>query len=337
MSEHRQTFLLPAKVLALLFFASLLLSSCYHRREKPAVAMQYSEKQIDSLSFFSTHHYTNNYNFVVSADSATLIKQLPEEVLEGMQIDSFAVHKDDHLVVADIRMIPADPVDSVWLQVANDSSVFGWSRESQLLPKVVPDDPISQFINTFSNTHLIIFLLLIGLMGAVYLIRRQLKHNAPIVHFNDIDSFYPTLLCLIVAASATFYAAIQTFTPSTWQHFYFHPTLNPFSVPFPLSLFLVSVWAMVIVGIAALDDIRQQLAFGDAVFYIGGLLGVCAIDYIVFSILTLYYIGYVLLAAYIYLAIRLYFKNSRATYYCGNCGAKLHNKGRCPHCGAFNL
>lgn len=313
------------------------LTSCYHKRQTGNALQKYSEKQIDSLSFFSIHHYTNNYNFVVSADSITLIKQLPEEVLSGMTVDSFTVHRHDHLVVADIRIVPADRQDSVWVELANDSSVFGWVHESKLLSRVVPDDPISQFISTFSNTHLIIFLIIISIFGVTYLMRQLLRHNAHIVHFNDIDSFYPTLLCLIVATSATFYATIQTFVPNLWQHFYYHPTLNPFSVPFTLSIFLMSVWAMIIVAIAAVDDVRHLLPPGEAVLYLGGLLGVCAVDYIIFSLLTLYYVGYVLLVAYVYFALRQYFRNNRATYFCGNCGAKLHHKGRCPHCGAINL
>jgi hypothetical protein len=113
-------------------------------------------------------------------------------------------------------------------------------------------------------------------------LRRIYRHNAHIVHFNDIDSFYPTLLCLIVASSATLYASIQTFNPELWKHFYFHPTLNPFSVPLALGVFLSSVWAMLIVGLAAVDDVRHQLPFGDAVLYLGGLAAVCAVNYIVF-------------------------------------------------------
>jgi len=52
--------------------------------------------------------------------------------------------------------------------------------------------------------------------------------------------------------------------------------------------------------------------------------------------LTLYYIGYPLLIAYIYYAFRIYLRKSSETYYCGNCGVRLHRKGRCPHCGAVN-
>ena len=82
--------------------------------------------------------------------------------------------------------------------------------------------------------------------------RKILKKNAHIVHFNDISSFYPTLLAVIVALSAAFYASIQLFAPETWREFYFHPSLNPFSQPLLLNIFLVLVWAMLIIGLATI-------------------------------------------------------------------------------------
>ena len=141
---------------------------------------------------------------------------------------------------------------------------------------------------------------------------------------------------MIVSAAATFYASLQMFAPELWQQFYYHPTLNPFSVPGLLSVFLVSVWAMIIVGIAAVDDVRTQLPFGDALLYLGGLAGVCAVDYIVFSITTLWYVGYVLLFLYVAFAVRQYYRYHRLRYVCGNCGKKLRTLGRCPYCGAMN-
>ena len=77
-------------LLILLFLLSML-SSCYHKVGKKNDAMvQLSEHQIDSLSFFSGHHYTNNYNFVVKQDSVVLYSQQPEEILStGMEVDSF--------------------------------------------------------------------------------------------------------------------------------------------------------------------------------------------------------------------------------------------------------
>ncbi len=291
----------------------LMLCSCYHRHSaKPqhAALVEYSDKQRDSISFSTTHHYTNKYNFVVVADSLMLVRQQPEEYVNLLPTDSFSVKKNCLLVVSDIRMIPQDSIDSVWVQLATEENTFGWVHESSLLPKVVPDDPISQFIMTFSNVHLIIFLIVIVLIGVAYLIKKIYSENAKIVHFNDIDSPYPTALVLMVSLSAAFYATIQTFMPEVWRHFYFHPTLNPFAVPRVLGFFLASVWAMLILGLACVDEVKHRLSLGEGVLYLGGLAGMCAIDYIIFSISTLYYVGYVILVAYFWFAIRAYLRNS---------------------------
>ena len=168
------------------------------------------------------------------------------------------------------------------------------------------------------------------------MIHKLRRKKAKMVHFDDIDSFYPTLLALNVAAAATFYASIQLFAPEVWREFYFHPSLNPFSQPVLLALFLVSVWSMIIVAVAAFDDVRRHLNFEDAILYLCGLAAVCAFNYIVFSISTLYFVGYALLVAYIYYAIRAYLCHNRNHYICGNCGALMREKGRCPSCGVLN-
>ena len=62
----------------------LLITSCYHQKPETHDAMvTYSAKQIDSLSFQAKHHYTNNYNFIVKADSMPLIRQQPEADIIG--------------------------------------------------------------------------------------------------------------------------------------------------------------------------------------------------------------------------------------------------------------
>ncbi len=298
-------------VVAVLLGMVFMLSSCYHRhgqRQQPAAFVEYSDRQLDSISFSTTHHYTNKFNFLVFKDSVKLIQQQPEEVLSGLEIDSFSVQKNHLLVVTDIRMVPQDSIDSVWVQLATEDNTFGWSRESNLLPRVVPDDPISEFIMTFSNVHLLIFLVIILIITLLYLVRKIFHSNGKIVHFNDIDSPYPTALVLMVSISATFYATIQTFEPEVWRQFYFHPTLNPFAVPRILGFFLASVWSILIIGLACVDEVHHRLPVGDGLLYMGGLAGVCALDYIIFSVTTLYYIGYVILIAYVYFAIRAYVK-----------------------------
>ena len=325
------------KASLLLFLLVLLCSSCYHQNTKNINEnLLDSVGQNDSSHFKATHHYSSNYNFVVKADSLVLSKLQPEETLSHLQSDSLVVYKNEHLVVADIRIMSADSIDSVWVQVARDQQTFGWIHENKLLPNVVPDDPISLFISTFSDIHLLVFLVIIVLISVYYIMRKLLSASLPIVHLRDINSIYPTLLVLLVATSATFYASIQLFAPQVWHHFYFHPTLNPFSVPLPLNLFLLSVWAILLIGLAAIDDIRHLLPLGDAVLYLCGLAAVCAVNYIIFSVSTLYYIGYPLLIVYVYWAIKRYIKMPRIKFVCGNCGMPLEKSRRCKHCGALN-
>lgn len=297
----------------LMVFVLFFVTSCYHRhiaKGQHAALVEYSDRQRDSISFSSTHHYTYRYNFVVAADSLMLIKQQPEEYVNHLTIDSFAVMKHCLLVVSDIRIIPQDRVDSVWIQLATEDNVFGWIHESNMLSKVVPDDPISQFIMVFSNTHLLIFLIVFVLIGVSYLVKKIFTRNAPSVHFNDIDSPYPTALVLMVSLSAAFYATIQTYMPEVWRHFYFHPTLNPFAVPKVLGFFLASVWAILILAIACVDEVKNRLTLGEGILYLGGLMGMCALDYIIFSISTLYTVGYIILVAYFWYAIRAYLKRN---------------------------
>lgn len=297
----------------LMVFVLFFVTSCYHRhitKGQHAALVEYSDRQRDSIFFSSTHHYTYRYNFEVAADSLMLIKQQPEEFVNHLPIDSFAVMKHCLLVVSDIRIIPQDRVDSVWIQLATEDNVFGWTHESNMLSKVVPDDPISQFIMVFSNTHLLIFLIVFVLIGVSYLVKKIFTRNAPIVHFNDIDSPYPTALVLMVSLSAAFYATIQTYMPEVWRHFYFHPTLNPFAVPKVLGFFLASVWAILILAIACVDEVKNRLTLGEGILYLGGLMGMCALDYIIFSISTLYAVGYIILVAYFWYAIRTYLKRN---------------------------
>ena len=341
MQKDNRMFASRLRKISVLFLYAMIgtfvLTGCYHRhRPSSPDAVVYTEQQLDSISFSTTHHYSQNYNFVVKADSIVLLRQQPEEMLNQLLTDSLVVRKNDNLVVADIRMIPTDSIDSVWVQLARDQETFGWIHESELLPQVYPDDPISQFISVFSDVHLLLFLFVIVIIGVAYLARLVYRSNAKIVHFNDINSFYPTLLALLVASSATLYASIQTFAPDMWRHFYYHPTLNPFITPTLLSVFLVSVWAIVIVALAVVDDVFRQLAVGEAILYLCGLAAICAVNYMIFSVFTLYYIGYILLAVYFFFALRTYFSESRYNYICGHCGAQLHKKGRCPQCGTLN-
>ena len=295
----------------------LLLCGCYNRGPITSDAWDLTEKQLDSISFYTTHHYTQNYNFVVTGDSLVVVAQQPndmsvpdvisieiESMGEEQRKDSITLRRNEHVVVADIKTVPSDTIDSIWVKVARDQLTFGWVHENELLAKVSPDDPISQFIDYFSDKHLLVFMAFCVLTGAAYGLRRLMRKGSKIVHFNDIDSFYPTALCLLIASAAVLYSSIQLFGPETWRHFYYHPSLNPFALPFWLGVFISSVWAIIIVALAAVDDVYHRLPLGDAILYLVGLTAVCAVLYVVFSITTLYFVGYPLLVAYYYFAIK---------------------------------
>lgn len=300
--------------LVLLLMSAMSLTSCYKQE----------------TGFTATHHYNQNYNFVVKADSMVIYEN-PDTAI----YDSIIVYRGDQLVVAEIKTISNDTIDSVWVKLARDQMSQGWTRECDLLNGVAPDDPISQFIDLFSNNHLLLFLALVVIVTASYGLRKLYRRDAYIVHFHDISSVLPTMLAILVATSATVYATIQNFAPENWRHFYFHPTLNPFAVTPVIGLFVSLVWALIITGIAVVEDVMRRLPFGSAVLYLLGLAAICAVDYVVFSIFTLYYIGYGLLAAYIWFAVsRL--RLVLARYVCGNCGKRIPGIGKCPHCGAVN-
>ena len=316
----------------------LTFTACYNEKDSDneTASGEDSISISDSVSFYESHHYTIGYNFVVHSDSVQLILQQPEEHVSQLVTDTFSIAHDLQLAVTDIRIIPQDSIDSVWVQLIGEDGTLGWIHETELLANVTPTDPISQFIMFFSDTHLLAALIIAVLIIAAYIIRTIQRRNAPLVHFRDIPSFYPTLLCITVASSATFYASLQMFGADTWRNFYFHPSLNPFSMPLILGIFISSVWAMLIIGIAAVEDTRHHLPFDDAVLYLFGLCGWCAVLYIIFSISTLYYIGYPLLVAYCWFAVTRYIKRSRQHLICGNCGKRIREKGTCPHCGALN-
>lgn len=321
-----------------------LLCACYHNKsggaydDRTAAAADTAEDRAltDLQRFEATHHYGRSYNFVVKADSIPIIVQQPEEFIYRMHTDTVYVRRNDHIAVADVRIIDADHIDSVWVQVARDQSTFGWTHEGILLKSVVPSDPISQFISTFSDTHLLIFLIVISIIASSYLLRRIMKKKAFIVHFNDIDSMYPTLLAIAVATAATFYSSIQLFAPDQWQQFYFHPSLNPFSQPPIIGVFVAAVWAMLILCIATIDDVKELLSLSQRILYLCGLAAICAANYIIFSITTLYYVGFPLLITYIVFALYRYVHVAACSYTCGKCGRKIRHIGRCPYCGADN-
>ena len=306
--------------LALIFLSALFFSACYHPQQGDG------------------RPYGVNYNFEVWGDSFILQSDQPthNHPISTVVDSSNVIYHGDPLVVAQIMVIPEDSVDSVWVKVARDQLTMGWMHESDLIAKAVPSDPISQFIYLFSQRHFWYFMGFIICLLLFVTFQRVRRRDYHIVHFRDISSCYPTILTLMLSTSAVLYASIQKFAPMMWVQFYYHPTLNPFELPFVLALFLCSIWLIIIFAIATLDEVTRQLRFVDAIMYLFSLFGVCVLCYMAFTFLTLYWVGYPLFAGYIIWALWRYFHYYRPRYICGKCGCKLHVMGQCPRCGTMN-
>lgn len=317
----------------------LLCSSCYRQTGTLGSRTDGLTAELrDSLNFAYSHHYSVGYNFVMHGDSLLLLDERPLHTSEGAvaQSDSLWLEHADQLVVAAIIVIPEDSIDSVWVKVARDQLTMGWTHEGDLLRQASPDDPISQFIRIFSSRHTLWFFVVMGLTLLVVLARLTRRLHFRSLFHHDIPSAYPTFLTIALAAAAVLYAYIQHRSPQMWVHFYFHPTLNPLAQPPAMCAFLCSVWLLLLLAIATLQDVLRLLPLRDALLYLLFLLGFSMFVYLVFSLLPSSPLSCLLALAYACFAVVHYWRHSRAKYFCGNCGLKLHQKGRCPRCGAVN-
>lgn len=311
-------------------------TSCTDHRSTLDMDWDYTPGQRDSIIFARTHHYSQNYNFRVSADSIVLLPDITDISATPVG-DTISVYEDERLVVADFDITHTDSNDNVWIKVARDQYTMGWLLEKDLLENATPDDPVSQFIHFFGNKRNAALCTLAAVAFIVLLIRLMHRKRIRIVHFNDIDSFYPALLCIDTAAVAILYTTVQHFVPDTWQEFYFHPTLNPFVLPPILALFIVGLWLMLLLAMAAADEAMRTLGFEGVVSYLLSLVGVAMAVYLIFSITTYIYVGYALFPAYIVFAVIRHRRSRTYRYMCGRCGHKLRHKGKCPYCGAHNV
>lgn len=304
-----------------LLLLSFLATACHYSTQ------QQSTSGNDSLQTAHEHPYALNSNFKVTADTLWL-HRLPFT-------DSLPVKEGDELVVAEFAVHPQDSVDSLWVKVARDQETIGWIQEKNLLKHIVPIDPISQCISFFSNSHTLIFLLVLATFFLAFIYRAIRKKQIRLIWLNDIDSIFPITLSWLLATAAVIYNSIQHFVPETWEKYYYAPTLNPFEPPVILGLFILCIWFILLLGIALLDDLFHQTTLEVAFFYLIGLAACCIILYLFFTYLWVY-ASYICFAGYTVWCIRRLKKANSYPYACGSCGAKMRSKGICPHCGALN-
>ncbi|MBP3712640.1 MAG: zinc ribbon domain-containing protein [Bacteroidaceae bacterium] len=309
----------PSVFFYLLLSSCFFLSSCYYSQE-------------------DTTLYQVGDNFELCVDSISLQSSPP---LHNLPIDTLCEHMSVYygnaLVVAEMLVIPEDSVDSVWVKLARDQFTMGWVHQHDFLKSVVPDDPISRFIHLFSIKHLGLFAILIAISLFVLLWQIFGKRKPHVFFLHDILSPYPTFLIITLSASALLYASIQHYVPETWMLYYYHPTLNPFGLPLILSLFLCSVWILLILALATASEVFRLLPTGEAILYLISLLGVGILCYLLFTLAAISPVVSTILFALFFLVLLLrYYRNSRARFLCGSCGKRLKELGKCPYCGAEN-
>ncbi len=272
--------------------------------------MSLTRQQVDSLEFRLTHHYSENFNFLVKADSLTLIPR------EGDLIsDTCYVHKGDEIAVAAIKTVPGDSIDSIWVKVASNQYNMGWIREKELLKGATPNDTISEMLDALSSSRAIWMSALLALGLIAFLIGRKknvkrkdfLKQE--VIHLLDflseMPSIYPAFFLLWTSIMASLYASVQNFVPEFWQEYYFHPTLNPLVLPPLMAALVVVLWLVIITFIAVIDEVYHHFYFQPGITYLAKLVGAAMLVYLIISWTTLVHVGYLLLAALIYFLVKL--------------------------------
>ena len=275
--------------------------------------MNITPKQVDSLMFRLTHHYSENFNFLVKADSLRLIPR------EGdILLDTCHVYKNDIIAVAAIKTIPGDSIDSIWVKVASNQTTMGWIPEKELLKGTTPDDLISELLDALSSSRVIWMsaLIVIGLVAFI-IGRKKTVKGKELLHLLDfldeMQSPYPALFLLFVAIMASLYASVQNFVPEFWQEYYFHPTLNPLVLPPIMATLVVVLWLVIITLIAVIDEVYHHFYFMPGIIHLTKIVGAAMLVYIVVSWTTLSYVGYILLAALLYLLGKVIVKTIKAT------------------------
>lgn len=297
-------------ILSLLF---IILACCNSNAQNPFVSdsdsvsiLDITPMQKDSLIFRLKHHYSENFNFLVKADSIMLIPR------EGDIIqDTCWVHKDNVIAVAEIKILQDNPVDSVWVKVASAQNTMGWLPEKELLSKTIPNDQISELIYILTNSRIFWMSAFIIFGIFAYLFHRGESRRLYLLKFDEMRSIYPFLFVALVSTLSIIYSSIQCYVPEYWQEYYFHPVLSPIGLPFIMAVLVSLAWLVVVIFFAVVDEVYHHYYFAAGIAYIFELLGIAMFAYLVISWTTSIYVGYSLHFAVLIILGWTYFKFAR--------------------------
>ena len=327
---------------ALCFLAGI--SSC-GQRESSLPLDSLSQEARDSIAFLQKYHYTIGTNLLVQQDTLFLV-QLPARGLAD------TILKGDTVVVADFVTDTLGRHDTLWVKLMTGQHAQGWILKATADEALIPINLISLAIDLFSTHHHHFFALALLLFLFYFLFisgkwKREkgkfpLTFHSPlaalIARYGSMERIYLITLLFLVALCAGIYETIQLFLPDTWAHFYFNPTLNPFSVPLPLAILLVGQWLVGIILLAMMEEAYRNLLLRQAIFYLLSLLVGCILCYLFFVWAVRAWIGYPLLLLFLIQLLRhLWHTLTTPTYRCGHCGAPIKQRGKCNACGRQNI
>lgn len=278
--------------------------------DSTALAPALTAAQRDSLEFRLLHHYSEGYNFRVTADSLQLVPRTGELPAA----DTCTVYRKDLVAVVEVSRQPAaDSLgeDTFWVRVAHDQLTMGWVEEGQLLRAVTPDDNISALLHALTTSRGVWMTatVALGLLGFL-LYRRGRTPGQWLALLSESDSLYAPMLLTWVLLLAVTYAGVQLRVPEFWQEYYFHPTLNPLLLPGVMAWMVTLVWLVIITFVALVIETYHRFYFGRGMVFLLETLGAAMALYLLVSWTARIYVGF-LLAALLLPAVWLFFFHKR--------------------------
>lgn len=268
--------------------------------------------QRDSLEFRLLHHYSEGYNFRVTADSIVLVPRSDELPMA----DTCTVYRKDLVAVVEVNRQPAADslsADTFWVKVAHDQFTMGWVEETQLLGAVTPDDSISALLRALTTSRGVWMtaVVALGLLGFLIYKGGRPPHQW-LSLLRGSNSLYAPLLLSWVLLLAVTYAGVQLWVPEFWQEYYFHPTLNPLLLPGVMAWMVTLVWLVVITFIALVIETYHRFYFVRGMVFLLETLGVAMVLYLLVSWTARIYVGF-LLAALLMVGVWLFFFYKKGT------------------------
>lgn len=321
------------KKIGLFFVLCFTLLAC--DREQTQLMSINGLTKVDTSGFRQRYHFWVNEEFLLT--DSLILRNVEQNSQVSQKADSLSLQQGVRVLVLNIEQRLVANNDSLQVLISADYEHWGWVGADEFSQKILSTHWVSRLFWNFSQYRGWWLGLIVG-CGLLFLLWRKMSQGRwQIVHFNDMKSFYPTLLCLVVSASALLYGSLREFTPNVWRVFFVDPTLNPFTYEhWSLQVFVGSLWLMGILVLAVIDDLRKHPGVINGVTYFLSLIGVCLLLYSWFSWSVRYYVGYVFLPIYYTFALYRHCCYNRSPYRCGHCGAAMQQVGKCAACGTFN-